>query len=199
MSFRVFIATVLLANVFFVYLVAQQVRAELTLHNPPSGFTQGLETADITFVEFCDYTSAKCRSVEPILREALKRDGKVRFVPRPVPVDATGEKYVQFAYAAGEQGKFLEMHNALMSDFRALDDARKAELAKSLGLDLDKLNKDTASPNVIQKMQENLWLTKAYRTTQFPQFITGNLVWQPLQKPEIEDFLSIFKEARGRL
>jgi protein-disulfide isomerase len=198
MSFRVFITLVLLGNAIFAYLLFRQIRTEMTLHNPPAGYSSGAAEADVTLVEFCDYTSTKCRSVDPVLREALKRDGNVRYVIRPVPVDTTGEKYVQFVYAAGEQGKFIEMHDALITDFRALDEPRKAELAKLLGLDLEKLNKDMGSENVVKKMQENLRLTEAYGTTSFPQFIAGNIVWQPQQKPAPEDFIAIFNEARGR-
>ncbi len=198
MNFRVFISLVVLASIFLAYMVIQQMRATHALVTVPAGYAQGPENADLTFVEFFDYTSDKCRSVDPILQEALKKDGHVRYIPRPVPVDGTGEKYVQFAYAAGEQGKFMQTHAALIADFRALDDTRKAQLAQSLGLDLDKLNKDMTGQNVVRKMKENLWLTQAYGTTGLPQFIAGKIVYQPTQKPTVQDFLSLFNEARGR-
>jgi protein-disulfide isomerase len=198
MAFRIFIVLLVFLNSYFLYQVIQQSRAHAILEIVPAGYSAGPANADLTVVEFFDYTCPLCRSIDPVLREALKRDGGIRYIPRPVTIDATSAKYVNVAYAAGEQGKFIEMHDAIITDFRSMDDARKAQLAKTLGLDIEKLNKDAQGENVVNKIQENLWLTRYYYTAELPQFLIGDrIIYVPVKTTTVEDFLKIFKEARG--
>lgn len=199
MKFRTFIIAIVLASAFFGYKIIGQMRAAQMLADVPAGNSLGPEKADLTIVEFLNYTSTNCRTVDPILREALKKDEHVRYIPRPVySNDGTSEKYVQLAYAAGEQGKFMQMHDALITDFRALDSKRIAQLAASLGLDHDKLNKDMAGQNVVERKKENIRLSQAYGARSFPHFVIDGIAWAPASRPTMEDFLSLFREARFR-
>ena len=198
MGFRIFIAILVLLNGFFLWQVFQQNRAHEKLMETPAGYSSGPEDADLIVVEFLDYTSPLCREIDPVFREAMKRDGKIRYVPRLVTIDDTSEKYVNVAYAAGLQGKFIEMHDAIITDFRSMDDERKKNLAETLGLDLAKLNEDASGPDVADKIAENLWLTRYYYTFQLPQFVIGGSVtFVPAKTTTVEDFLNIFKQARG--
>lgn len=198
MGFRIFFAVLVFLNAYFLYQVIQQYRAHAMLQNVPAGYAAGPEDADLTIVEFFDYTCPLCRETDPVFREAIKQDGKIRYIPRPVIMDETSKKYANIAYAAGEQGKFMPMHDAIITDFRSLDETRKAQLAKTLGLDLEKLNKDVTSENVINKVEENLWLTQYYYTTELPQFVVGGtVIYKPVKTTTVEDYLNVFKQARG--
>jgi protein-disulfide isomerase len=52
------------------------------------------------------------------------------------------------ALAANVQGKFWEFHSKLFKNYNALNDAKIQDIAKELGLDIEKFNKDMKSPAI---------------------------------------------------
>jgi len=50
------------------------------------------------------------------------------------------------ALSANNQGKFWEFHTKLFENFRSLNDQKIEEIAKELGLDMDKFLKDQKTP-----------------------------------------------------
>ena len=52
------------------------------------------------------------------------------------------------ALAANAQAKFREFHNKLFQNYRTLSNAKIQEIAKELGLDIERFNRDTSAPEV---------------------------------------------------
>ena len=52
------------------------------------------------------------------------------------------------ALAANIQGKFWEFHSKLFENYRTINDAKIQEIAKELGLNMEKFNKDMQSPAI---------------------------------------------------
>ncbi len=50
--------------------------------------------------------------------------------------------------AANVQGKFWEFHSQLFKNYKVINDAKIQEIAKELGLDMEKFNKDMQSPTI---------------------------------------------------
>ena len=85
----------------------------------------------------CPYCGKAGESIDQVLKEY---EGKVKMVYRDFPL-SFHDRAVPAAVAAncsGEQGKYWEMHNLLMSNQRALTEADLTSHATSLSLDLDK-------------------------------------------------------------
>ena len=62
------------------------------------------------------------------------------------------------ALAANDQGKFWEFHSKLFKNFNAINDVKIQDIAKELGLNMEKFNKDMQSPvieNLIARDLEN--------------------------------------------
>ncbi|UCD34010.1 MAG: thioredoxin domain-containing protein [Nitrospiraceae bacterium] len=101
---------------------------------------------------------------------------KVRFVIKQYPY-----KYRDFAFisaeaalAAGDQGKYWEMHWLLHEKFPRLDKASLISYADELGLDMNKFRKDLDGMRHIKKINEDVQLAKdldLYSTPAF--FING--------------------------
>lgn len=200
MAFRVFIALLVLANVYFVYEITQLARARSALENVPAGFSSGPANADLTVVEFLDYSCPHCRDIHPAFMEAMKRDGKIRYIPRPVPSRIPGSiKYAKALYAAGQQGKLLEMHDTLMRNFRAMDENDLVKLATDMGMNAEKFRADMAPEKVEPYLKNNTWVFGHIHGTSFPYFVIGKSVaFSPsTREPSIEDFLDLFRQARG--
>src|SRR5277367_6337850 len=77
----------------------------------------GPDNAPITIVEYGDYECSSCLNAVPIIKEVREQFGdRLRFVFRHFPrssIHPHASIAAEAAEAAGEQGKFWEMHNAL--------------------------------------------------------------------------------------
>lgn len=102
----------------------------------------GKATAPLTMVEFTDYQCPYCRRFQAEVFPKLKHDyidtGKLRFIARDLPLEihAAAQPAAEAAHCAGEQGKFWEMHAALLGGARDLADGGIEARARTLGLDL---------------------------------------------------------------
>lgn len=85
-------------------------------------YALGREDAPVTMVEFADYQCPFCRRFETQTFAQLKKDyidtGKVRFVSRDLPLDfhPNAPAAANATRCAGEQHKYWEMHDAIMTD-----------------------------------------------------------------------------------
>src|SRR4051812_43106345 len=82
-----------------------------------SDHAQGAPDAAVTLVEYGDYQCPYCGAAHPIVKAVQKHLGKkLRFVFRNFPLNQAhpmAELAAEAAEAAGAQGKFWEMHDAL--------------------------------------------------------------------------------------
>jgi protein-disulfide isomerase len=101
--------------------------------------TRGAEGALVTIAEFSDYQCPFCARVQPTLSQVLMEyegDVRVVFLHNPLAFHREAPLAHQAALAAGEQGRFWEMHDLLFGNQRALDRPSLESYATRLGLDL---------------------------------------------------------------
>jgi protein-disulfide isomerase len=111
----------------------------LTVPVSSSDHTQGPENARVTLVEYGDYQCPHCGEAYPVLKAIQKRFGdRLRFVFRNFPLNQAhpyAELAAEAAEAAGAQGKFWEMHDALYENQSRLGQPLIELLVKRLKLD----------------------------------------------------------------
>jgi protein-disulfide isomerase len=98
----------------------------------------GDDDALVTIVEFGDYRCGYCARVNPVLGELLQQyGGDLRIVYRHLPLAGNPESHrlAEAAAAAGEQGRFWDMHIRLFATGGRLDRPEIEALAAGLGLD----------------------------------------------------------------
>jgi protein-disulfide isomerase len=104
--------------------------------------------AKVTIVEFGDFQCPACGAAHPTVKQILKDyEGKVTFVWRhfPLPMHKNAMLAAIASEAAGEQGKFWEMHAMLFEnqkEWEESNDAKKifVSYAEQLGLDTQKFS-----------------------------------------------------------
>lgn len=110
-------------------------------------------TGEVQVVEFGDYQCPGCASAHPTV-EKLKEEfeGKITFTFRnfPLPGHANGRAAAEAAEAAGNQGKFWEMHDKLFetqTQWGPLPDPTSlfSQYAEELKLDKEKFIDDVTS------------------------------------------------------
>jgi protein-disulfide isomerase len=111
----------------------------LTVRVGPRDHYLGPPTAPVTLVEYGDYECPHCAAAYPIVAEIKQRRGDTLCLAyRHFPVARAhrhAERAAEAAEAAGSQGQFWAMHEALFQHQDALGDRSLAAYAESLGLD----------------------------------------------------------------
>lgn len=83
--------------------------------------------------------------VGPTLEQLLKEypdDVRIVFKQHPLPMHSQAMIAAEAAMAANAQGKFLPMHDQLLANSRALSREKVLEIAKGIGLDMDRFTKE---------------------------------------------------------
>lgn len=112
------------------------------LHAPvtPADHRRGATRPTITVVEYGDFQCPACRAAEPAVRMLLAaHPATVELVFRHFPIESAHPLALMAAEAteaAGAQGKFWEMHDALLQEVSSLHRAALDRAAQALGLDI---------------------------------------------------------------
>ena len=80
----------------------------------------------------------------PLLEQVLKKNPntvKLAFKNFPLRNHKFAKKAALAAMAAGEQGKFWEFHDLLFANYNKLSDQKIDDIAKQMGLDMDKFRR----------------------------------------------------------
>ena len=144
------------------------------LFDDPATPVGGNPDGSATIVEFFDYSCPYCKAVEPALERLLARDHGLRFIYKEFPV--LGPESVvaaRAALAANRQGKYAAFHDAMMAVKGPFDDDRIYQVASSVGLDLARLKRDMASPQIAAELKANFTLADALDVHGTPTFIVG--------------------------
>ncbi len=128
----------------------------------------------VTLVEFFDYQCIHCKKMSPVVGALVKKDANLRVIYKEFPIFGKGsETASQAALAAAMQGKYMQLHDALLSTDKRLDDAVVMDIAKSVGLDMTKLKTDMNSKTVTDALAANRALAEKMHLQGTPAFIVA--------------------------
>lgn len=145
-----------------------------TLERDPNAPVIGNPDGDVTIVEFFDYNCPYCKRTVPELSALLAADGNIRVVLREWPILSEGSAFAaRAALAARAQGKYAEMHDALMGMRGKLEAETVLRVAGELGLDVEKLQADMSSPEVEEHIATTMRLAEALAFNGTPSFVIG--------------------------
>src|SRR5262245_40293992 len=102
---------------------------------------KGAKDALVTIVQFSDFQCPFCSRVEPTINQVMTEyKGKVRVAWRdlPLPFHPNAMPAAIAARAAGDQGKFWEMHDKIFADQQHMDRETYEKYAQELGLNMGK-------------------------------------------------------------
>jgi len=145
------------------------------IYRDPAADVAGNPDGDITVVEFFDYNCGYCKRGLHDVIKLIESDPKVRVVFKELPILSKGsEEASRVAIAAGKQGKYWDMHKAMLEAKGVMNEANALQIATKLGLDIDKLKKDMASPEVQAEIEKSEALAKKMGVNGTPHFLVGN-------------------------
>lgn len=123
--------------------------ADLLLPEGMRDHRRGNPEARVTLVEYGDYECPACGRAFPVIKEIVAQlGGEVCAVFRHYPLSQlhpAAEQAAAVAEAAGAQGRFWEMHDALFQHQSALSLPELLGHARRLGLDAERISAELAS------------------------------------------------------
>jgi protein-disulfide isomerase len=142
----------------------------------PAAPVSGNAEADFTIVEYFDYQCPYCRKVEPVLRQVIADDGKVRLVLKDWPIFGEVSRYAAaMALAARFQQKYAAAHDALFGATTKLSEPVVRDLLGRAGVDVAQASADLAAhrQEIDALLQRNDTQARAFGFPGTPGFIIG--------------------------
>lgn len=141
---------------------------------------KGSPNAPVTIAVFDDYQCPYCAKLEPQLKQVLERyPQQVKLVIKhfPLRMHPQAMPAAKAALAAHRQGKFWDMHEKLFQKQNELNEVKIKELAQSLGLDMDRFEKDMKDPETERLINQDLQNGFQIQVQGTPTvFVNGKLV-----------------------
>jgi protein-disulfide isomerase len=141
----------------------------------------GNPQGNVTMVEFFDYNCAFCKRALPDMLDLIKTDSDLKFVLKEFPVLGPGSlDAAHVAVAARMQDssgkKYMEFHQKLLGARGPADKVRALAVAKDVGFDMARLEKDMNSDEVKATIEENMKLADVLGVNGTPSYVVGNEV-----------------------
>ena len=151
------------------------VASRMALTQDPDSPVMGNPDGDVAIVEFFDYKCPYCKRVAGVLQEVVAADGNIRLIMKEFPIlGPQSIKASRAALAALRQGKYEDFHWALMTKPGDMSDPHIRDIARSVGIDVDRMTADMESPEIQAMIERNHDLAQALQITGTPAFVIGN-------------------------
>ncbi len=173
---------------------AQQVLIDSrdALVNDPRDYSIGPSNAELTIIEFFDYRCGYCKASRSwVLSLPEEHKNRVRVVFKEFPIlSAESEQAALAALAAGKQGKYNEMHLALMksrSPFKKTDINR---IAKKVGVNVKQMEQDMDTMSLRQHLSDNRALAGRIGSRSTPTYVIGEEIIQGFNRPRLDALIA---------
>ena len=169
-------AAMLLLTKTFARSAENEVTRDMILADPDAP-TGGNPNGNLTIVDFFDYNCPYCKRSATHLERLVRTDGKIKLIYKDWPIlTETSIVGAQLALGAKYQGKYLEVHHALMNiPGYGISKEQMIEAVRKLNLDLARLDTDMqANANAIGGLiKRNLTIAEAIGLQGTPGFLVG--------------------------
>ena len=160
---------------------AAVVENKATLFSSPHQVVLGNPQGNVTMVEFFDYNCGFCKRAMSDMLDLIKTDSNLKFVLKEFPVLGEGSvEAARVAVAARMQDasgkKYIEFHQKLLGGRGAADKMRALAVAKEVGFDMPRLERDVGSDEVKKTIEENMKLAEALGVSGTPSYVVGEEV-----------------------
>jgi protein-disulfide isomerase len=160
---------------------AAVVENKATIFTSPHQVVLGNPQGNVTMVEFFDYNCGFCKRALGDMLDLIKSDSNLKFVLKEFPVLGEGSvEAARVAVAARMQDttgkKYIEFHQKLLGSRGAADKMRALAVAKEVGFDMARIEKDMGSDEVKKTIEENMKLAEALGVNGTPSYVVGEEV-----------------------
>ena len=158
----------------------------------------GPADAKVTVIEFFDFRCPGCKAVAHDYRALMAAHPDVRFVFKDWPIldrgeDVTSQYAASAALAAHQQGKYLEVYDALMNA-RALSIASIDQILAQHGVDMTRAKAAIAAPDTTRHIADIHTTAAALRLQGTPSFFVNGKASPGIDPAEIGKLIEAAKK-----
>jgi protein-disulfide isomerase len=147
------------------------------LFRDPADPVRGNPQGAVTLVEFFDARCGYCKQLHPTMEQLLRRQPDVRLVLKDLPILGPNSVLASRALlAAQRQGKYAELHDALLKLREEPAEPVLRREAERVGLDWARLRREMDDPVVQQRLAGTMRLAQALRIEGTPALVIGDTV-----------------------
>lgn len=141
--------------------------------------TFGNPKGDVDLIVFFDYNCGYCHAAAPLIKQLVKEDPNVRIVMREFPIlSKTSDEAARAALAANKQGKYAEFHDAALStEDGHITTEQIISIAKLVGLNMDKFEKDRQAFDIDAEIKRSYDLAEQLHIRGTPAFVVGKRLY----------------------
>jgi protein-disulfide isomerase len=174
------------------------VRTELRALNDNDGHFRGSANAPVTLVEYGDYACPACATYNAVVNDVLKEyPDRLRLEYRHfplMPIHPNAMAAALAAEAAGEQGRYWEMHDLLFTSQQRWAHASNPEeefkaLAAAIGLDASRFARDLQSVELRRRVTNDESNAREALVSATPTFFINGKTVSPL--PSLDSFRAL--------
>jgi protein-disulfide isomerase len=160
-------------------------------------FSVGPVDADVTIVEYFDYHCGYCRrSLDWVMDQVENSDGRVRVVFKELPIlSEQSVRAARAAIASQNQGEYLEFHQAMMRHSGQLSDDDIFEIARDVGMNATRLERDMESAEVDAHLARVLGEAREHGVTGTPAFFINGELYSGFAQRELEQRIESLLEG----
>ena len=153
----------------------------------------GPADAKVTVIEFFDFRCPGCKAVAPQFRALMATHPDVRFVFKDWPIldrgeDIASQYAARAALAAHQQGKYLEVYDALMTE-RALTPQAIDRILAEHGVDMARAKATLAAPETTRHIADIHTTAAALKLQGTPTFFVNGKAAPSIDPAEIAEMI----------
>lgn len=152
------------------------------------------QSAKVLLIEFSDFQCPYCAEASKTLKQLIAHQGEVTLVYKHFPLTTIHDQAMPAAiaaWAAGQQGKFWEYHNALFDQQDKLGEELYLATAKNLNLNLEQFEQDRNSDAATVAIGQDIQLAQKLGIAGTPFFVmNGETFSGAVQLPDVERILA---------
>ncbi len=167
-------------------------------------YTKGSKNGEVSIIEYADFQCPACKAYASVVSQIIKKyPNDVRLTFRHFPLISIHKNALlaaTYAEAAGEQGKFWEMHDALFANQEEWGEALDAErkilaYGAALGLDVKALEATAKSDVVREKVVASYKEASTLKLQGTPSFfLNGSKVESGNLAQEVDKAVALLKK-----
>jgi cyclophilin family peptidyl-prolyl cis-trans isomerase/protein-disulfide isomerase len=169
----------------------------------------GNPNAKVTIIEYSDFQCPGCAAIAPVLPQLVERypnDIRVIYRHFPLSIHPLAPMAARASEAAGLQGKFWEMNEALFTNqgtWAAMDEAGAKQWmldqAAALGLDTTQFAADLDSEAVTARVNKDLQDSLTLQLGGTPTVYINGLPYNFQYIPSVDEFSAVIEQVKGVL
>ena len=156
----------------------------------------------VVLVEFSDFQCPFCAQAHAEVKQFVDRHSQdITFVYKHLPltqIHSEAMPAAKAAWAAGQQGKFWEYHDALFDQQKSLGETLYVSVAEQLGLNVEKFNRDRTGEAASRAIQQDIDLAEKLEIHGTPFFIfNGEVLSGAISLKGLENKFAETNPVRG--